>query len=137
MKTFKRVILCVLLVGLLVLGLTSCISGDIAQGTIESFVEAVESGDYDTAKTYLHPDRPVDLATYFERIESEKNVDFSSGFEIVKYTGVKSSYHDSSVDGSTYETTARVKIGDTEAELTVEIVENGSGYGIYNFELNF
>ncbi len=126
-----------MLAGLLVFGLTSCINGDTAQATIESFVEAIEGGDYDTAKTYLHPDRPADLATYFERIESEEDVDFSSGFEIVKYTGVKSSYHDSTVDGSTYETTAKVKIGDTEAELTVEIVENDSGYGIYNFELDF
>ncbi|MBR6727820.1 MAG: hypothetical protein IKM08_06475 [Clostridia bacterium] len=118
---------------------TACSDGidtDKAEADAESFLAAVSEGDYDTAATYLHPDRPVDLATYFTRIEERELVDFSDGIEIVRKSGSSYSYYESEVDGSAYEMDLDVRIGGIEAEIEIELVQNENGYGIYNFEID-
>ncbi len=137
MKLLRKIIPCVLVVTLLLLTLTACIDGDAAKGTIADFLKAIEEENYDAAKTYLHPERPSDLKTFFDNVEEQEGVDFQSGIEILRYTGVKSSAHDTTVGGATYETTLKANIGDKKATLTVELVDNDNGYGIYNFDIDF
>ncbi len=137
MNSCKKTVICLLTLVLLLGSLTSCIDGKKAKGTVEDFLSAVEAGDFETAKTYLHPERPADLSTYFGNVEATEQVDFQSGIAITKYTGVKSSHYDSSVGGSVYETTARAKLDGKSVTITVEIVENEAGYGIYNFNIDF
>lgn len=118
---------------------TACsggISGDEAKAHINSFLEAVEAEDYEQAATFLHPERPADLKAFFEQIESEADLDFSSGIEVEKYTGFSSSYYDSTVDGSRYALDMDVKVGTAEIEMEIEIVSNENGYGIYNLDVD-
>lgn len=119
--------------------LVSCggIKGDEAKAYVNDFLDAVEAEDYDAAEGMLHPERPGDLKEFFENVEKKKDVDFQSGIEIEKYTGFRSAVYDSTIDGSSYELTMRVKVGNSDKTvvLTIEIVKNDKGYGIYNIEL--
>lgn len=139
MKKYVLRIALVLLSCLMLLSAVSCSDGvdtDQAKTDVRAFLSAAGKEDYETAATYLHPDRPADLATYFARVEAEEKVDFSAGIEILKETGFSYSYYDSEVDGSAYELDLDVRIGGVTAEIEVEVVKNDNGYGIYNLEID-
>lgn len=121
------------------ISLISCGDGidtDEAKAFINDFFEAVSADDFEKANTFLHPERPADIKTFFEGVESETGIDFSSGIEIEKYSGFRYSYYDSSVGGSAYEVTIKASVGDKAIEFVVEIVKNDQGYGIYNFDID-
>ncbi len=129
----------IFLILMFVFSLSACsggISGDEAKSHINGFFEKIEAGDYEAAEEFLHPDRPADLQAFFETLEDEKDVDFSS-INIEKYTNFKSSWYDSSVDGSTYSLTMKIMISDTIIQMEIEIVKNDGGYGIYNLDIDF
>ena len=131
---FMRKIVCIFLVVVIVFSLSACsggISGDEAKSHINDFFEKVSSEDYEAAEEFLHPERPADLKEFFENFENETNVDLSS-MNIEKYTNFKSSWYDSSVDGSTYSLTMTIKASDKTFQMEIEIVKNDGGYGIYN-----
>ena len=136
-KFFKGTILFFLVLTLIfsLVGCSGGISGDDAKTHINSFLDAIEKSDYEEATTYLHPERPTDLKAFFEFIEKEEDLDFSS-IEITKYTGFSSSYYDSTVGGSTYTQSMKVDVGGKEAEMEIEIVKNDNGYGIYNLDID-
>ncbi len=115
---------------------SSGISGDEAKSHINGFFEKISSEDYEAAEEFLHPERPADLQEFFEALKNEKNVDFSS-INIEKYTGFKSSWYDSSVDGSTYSLTMKIAVSDKIIQMEIEIVKNDAGYGIYNLDVDF
>ncbi len=137
MKYCKRIISFVTAAVLLLFSLTSCIDSNLARGTLEDFVIAVESNDFEKAQSYMHPSVTDDIEVYFNSIEKERQVDFQAGFKIIKYVGFENAFFDSNVGGSLYGTTATVKIGGMDATITVNIVENDAGYGIYNFTIEF
>lgn len=121
-----------------IFSLSACsggIKGDEAKEHINGFFDAIEARDYETAATYLHPERPTDLKTFFEGLENKNNLDFSN-IEIEKYTNFSFSYYDSTVDGSTYSLTMDTLASDTKIEIKIEIVKNDNGFGIYNFKIN-
>ncbi len=129
----------IFLVLMIVFSLSACsggISGDEAKSHINGFLEKIETEDYESAEEFLHPERPADLQEFFVALENEKNVDFSS-ISIEKYTGFKSSFYDSSVDGSTYSLTMRIAASDKIIQMEIEIVKNDNGYGIYNLDIDF
>ena len=132
-------IACILLTFMILFSLSACsggISGDEAKAHINEFLEKVESEDYAAAEEFLHPERPANLQEFFEALENEKNVDFSS-INIEKYSGFKSSFYDSSVDGSTYSLTMKIAASDKIIQMEIEIVKNDNGYGIYNLDIDF
>lgn len=132
-------IACILLTFMILFSLSACsggISGDEAKAHINEFLEKVEGEDYAAAEEFLHPERPANLQEFFEALENEKNVDFSS-INIEKYTGFKSSFYDSSVDGSTYSLTMKIAASDKIIQMEIEIVKNDNGYGIYNLDIDF
>jgi hypothetical protein len=55
---------------------------------------------------------------------------------VEKYTNMRSAYYDSNVDGSFYALTAKIQAGDKTASLTVEVIRNDRGYGIFQVECN-
>ena len=112
------------------------IKGDEAKALIRDFLDAVVAEDYSQAETFLHPDRPGDLETFFLNIEEQENIDFQAGITIERYTGFSAAYYDSSVAGSTYELTMRTKVGEETVKFTIEIVKNENGYGIYNLDVD-
>lgn len=121
-------------------GLLGCngksISGDEAKAHILSFFEAVEAGDYEKAETHLHPERPISLEKFFGTIKESENLDFQSDITIEKYTGFSSSYYDSTVKGSAYTLDMKTTVGDKDVKISIEIVRNEKGFGIYNLDIN-
>ena len=134
-KIFVTFILCCICI----VSLASCsggIKGDDAKAYINDFFDAVSAEDYERAEALLHPDRPADLEEFFLNIEEKEDLDFQSGIEVERYTGMSSSYYDSTVDGSRYELVMQVSVDEKNVEFTIEIVQNENGYGIYNLNLD-
>ena len=130
---------------LIVISLTHCFSLVACNGAIkrkdakvltEEFVSAIENGDFEKAKSYLHPEKPLDLEKYFNEIEARTGVDFQKSIEIKRYTGFSSSLYDSEVDGADYELEMNVIVDGVAFELSVDIVKNDLGYGIYDIEID-
>lgn len=107
-----------------------------AQEITEAFVLAIENGDFEKAKTYLHPEKPLDLEKYFNGIEERTGVDFQNGIEIKRYTDFSSSLYESEVDGADYELEMNVIVDGVAFEFSIDIVKNDLGYGIYDFEFD-
>ena len=137
MKLKSIILLAIVLV--FSVGLLGCngkgVTGDEAKAHIHSFFEAVDAGDYEKAETYLHPERPISLEKFFGTIKESENLDFQSDITIEKYTGFSSSYYDSTVKGSTYTLDMKTTVGDEEVKISIEIVRNEKGFGIYNLNI--
>ncbi len=137
MKNVKKTILVVTAVCLLLFSLTSCIKSETAKETINGFFKAVSEENYSNAASHMHPDIKDDLKTYFEEIENKNGVDFSKGVKIERYTSVRTAYYDSKVGGALYETAFSADIDGKSAVVSVMLVDNDSGYGIYWLDISF
>ena len=136
MKKIISVVLCLSLFTVLLSSCSGGINSDEAKSHINSFLAEIETGDYQAASTYLHVDRPANLELFFEGIEKDKGIEFQQIITVKKYTGVSSSYYDSTVGGSTYSLDMVIVVGDDELKLSVEIVKNDNGFGIYNLDID-
>jgi hypothetical protein len=119
--------------------LSSCgggIKGDEAKQWVRDFLVAIEEEDYESAESYLHPERPADMEEWFLFVEEEKELDFQKGIEIQYEEFVSSAYYDSTVSGSTYELGIEARVGEKTVYILIELVKNENGFGIYNFQLN-
>lgn len=125
----------VVLITVLMVGCSGGIKGDEAKAHIRDFFDAIESEDYEQAEALLHAEYFLDLEEYLVSMEETHRLDFQAGIEIEKYTGASSSYYHSKVDGSTYTLQMDILVGEREMEAEIEIVNNDSGYGIYNLSL--
>lgn len=135
-RIIKTVPLFILIfVMLFTVGCKNAIKRDEAKAYINDFLDAVEADDYEQASSLLHPDVSIDLKAYFEKMEKDEWLDFSS-IEIVRYTGFSSTYYSSNIGGSSYTQEMDVKIGDKEIEMEIELVRNDKGYGIYSIEID-
>jgi hypothetical protein len=135
-----KVIISVILVLVLSLSLISCgdrVKKNEAKETAEAFLSAIAGGDFESAKSYLHPEKPLDLQKYFDAIEGRVGVDFQAGIELKRYTDYSSSVYESEVDGSEYDLEANIIVDGVAFEFSVEIVRNDLGYGIYSFEVDY
>ena len=134
-----RVFLCVLLVLVLSLSLISCenrVTKDEAKEQVNSLIDAAANSKFEDASSLLHPKRTFDIQALFERAETEYNVDFQGGIEIKRYTGFSSAVYSSEVDGSSYELDVDIIVSGKTLELSVEVVRNDSGFGIYDIEID-
>lgn len=137
-KLFRNVLIAVICC-FSILSFVSCDGGidkDEAKSFINDFFAAIVAEDYEKAETFLHPERPADLKEFLLGVEQTQNLDFQAGIEIDRYTNFSSAYYDSTVGGSTYELTMRTNVGENTVKITVEIVQNENGYGIYNFVID-
>lgn len=136
----KKLVICVMLATLLLF--TSCgsgISSDEAKNTLNDFVTCISQERYDDAVQLMHPSLGTTaeyLSSFITTVELGEGVDFSSGVEILGYDGFSSSLYNSQVDGARYELECNARIGLHRCEITIEIVKNDAGYGIYNFEVD-
>ena len=118
---------------------TSCSGGidtDKAKEHIISFLTEIKEGDFTEAKTYLHPNFDGDIEKFFNSVEKSFNVDFQNGITILRNTNTQISYYDSKFDGSAYELTMDIEVSGRELEITVNVVENDNGYGVYGIEID-
>jgi len=132
----KKTIALFTLIALAILlsGCAGGIQGDEAKAHINLLLEAIEVRDYEAAALLLHPERPTDLKKYFEKLENETGLDFSS-IQIERYTGFTSSLYDSRVNGSAYSLSMKGLVNGKPIHMKIEIVRNDRGYGIYNLDI--
>ena len=109
---------------------------DKAKETAEGFLSSIASGDFENAKTYLHPDRAINIEKYFNDYEAWSGVDFQKGIKVKKYTEYSYSVYDSDVNGSEYELEIRISVGGKTLEINIDVVRNDNGYGIYEIDLD-
>ena len=122
---------------LLITSLTACEGGvtrEEARGAMDALLTALDNEDYAEAAALYHPDAAMTeelLAALAEQVKTKVGIDLTEGATVEKITGISSSYYDSTVGGSRYELTAKIQAGDKTASLTVEVIRNDRGYGIF------
>ena len=137
----KKSLLCCALC-LLLTSLTACSGGvtrEEAQTAMDSLLSALDNENYAEAAALYHPDAAMTeelLAAFAEQVKTKVGIDLTEGAVVEKITGMSSSYYDSAVGGSRYALTAKIKAGDKTADLTVEVIRNDRGYGIFKVECN-
>ena len=125
---------------LLITSLTACEGGvtrEEARGAMDALLTALDNEDYAEAAALYHPDAAMTeelLAAFAEQVKTKVGIDLTEGATVEKTTGMRSAYYDSTVGGSRYELTAKIQAGDKTASLTVEVIRNDKGYGIFQVE---
>ena len=141
-KTAPRILSVLAALCLLLTSLTAC-SGSVtreeAKTAMDSLLTALGNKNYAEAAALYHPDAAMTeelLAAFAEQVKTKVGIDLTEGATVEKITGISSSYYDSTVGGSRYELTAKIQAGDKTASLTVEVIRNDRGYGIFKVECN-
>lgn len=133
----------------MVLSLTLCLSGctifqqlleeaDKAVVVAEEFCFALANDDMDNAKSFLHPNwetKKGSFEKYLLDFESKNGIDFSDGVAIKSRFDKAATAYDSNYDGSIFKIGISIFVGNKELKLYFIIVDNTSGYGIYDFGL--
>ena len=141
-KTAPRILSVLAALCLLLTSLTACSGGitrEEAKTAMDSLLTALDNENYTEAAALYHPDAAMTedlLAAFAEQVKTKVGIDLTEGAVAEKITGMSTSYYDSTVDGSRYALTARIKAGDKTADLTVEVIRNDRGYGIFRVECN-
>lgn len=139
-KTATRILSVLAALLLLITSLTACEGGvtrEEARGAMDALLTALDNEDYAGAADLYHPDAAMTeelLAAFAEQVKTKVGIDLTEGAAVEKITGMQSVYYDSNVGGSFYALTAKIKAGDKTASLTVEIIRNDRGYGIFQVE---
>ena len=138
--TVRRILSILAALLLLITSLTACSGGVTREETkaaMDSLLTALAKEDYAGAAALYHPDAAMTeemLAAFAEQVKTKVGIDLTEGATVEKITGISSSYYDSTVGGSRYELTAKIQAGDKTASLTVEVIRNDRGYGIFKVE---
>ena len=141
-KTATRVMSVFAALCLLLTSLTACSGGitrEEAKTAMDALLTALDNENYAEAAALYHPDAAMSenlLAAFAEQVKTKVGIDLTEGAVVEKITGMSASYYDSNVDGSRYALTARIQAGDKTASLTVEVIRNDKGYGIFQVECN-
>ena len=141
-KAVPRILSVLAALLLLITSLTACSGGitrEEAKTAMDSLLVALDDENYAEAAALYHPDAAMTeelLAAFAEQVKTKVGIDLTEGAVVEKITGMSSSYYDSTVDGSRYALTAKIKAGDKTADLTVEVIRNDRGYGIFQVECN-
>ena len=140
--TVRRILSILAALLLLITSLTACSGGVTREETkaaMDSLLTALAKEDYAGAAALYHPDAAMTeelLAAFAEEIRTNIGLDFTEGASVERTTNMRSAYYDSNVGGSFYALTAQIKVGDKTASLTVEVVRNDKGYGIFRVSCN-
>lgn len=141
-QTATRILSVLAALLLLITSLTACSGGVTREETktaMDSLLTALGNENYAEAAALYHPDAAMTeelLAAFAEQVKTKVGIDLTEGATVEKITGMSASYYDSNVDGSRYALTAKIKAGDKTASLTVEVIRNEKGYGIFQVECN-
>ena len=141
-KSVPRILSVLAALLLLITSLTACSGGvtrEEAKTAMDSLLVALDNENYAEAAALYHPDAAMTeelLAAFAEQVKTKVGIDLTEGATAEKITGMQSVYYDSNVGGSFYALTAKIQAGDKTASLTVEIIRNDRGYGIFKVECN-
>ena len=133
-------IISALLVIVFTLSLLGCtenkVTRDEAREQANLLVNAVSSGNFSYARELLHPSLSINIEEYFNTNEEKYGVDFQSGITVERYTNFSSALYDSDVKGSEYELDIDISVSGKTLELTIDVVRNEQGFGIYEIEID-
>lgn len=141
-QTAPRILSVLAALLLLITSLTACSGGitrEEAKTAMDSLLVALDDENYAEAAALYHPDAAMTeelLAAFSEEVKTNVGIDLAEGAVVEKITNMRSAYYDSNVDGSFYALTAKIQAGDKTASLTVEVIRNDRGYGIFKVECN-
>ena len=141
-KAVPRILSVLAALLLLLTSLTACSGGitrEEAKTAMDSLLVALDNENYAEAAALYHPDAVMTeelLAAFSEEVKTNVGIDLAEGAVVEKITNMRSAYYDSNVDGSFYALTAKIQAGDKTADLTVEVIRNDRGYGIFKVECN-
>ena len=141
-KVVFRTLSLVMIVMLILTSLCACSGGVTREETrsaMDALLTALGNENYAEAVDLYHPDAAMTedlLVAFTEEIQNEVGIDLTEGATVERTTNMRSAYYDSTVDGSLYALTAGIKAGDKTATLTVEVIRNDRGYGIYKVACN-
>ena len=141
-QTAPRILSVLAALLLLITALTACSGGitrEEAKTAMDSLLTALGNENYAEAAALYHPDAAMSedlLAAFSEEVKTNVGIDLAEGAVVEKITNMRSAYYDSNVDGSFYALTAKIQAGDKPADLTVEVIRNDRGYGIFKVECN-
>ena len=132
----KRALL-ILLALVFVFSLASCgdITDDEAKDKADKLIKCVEENRFEDASKLLHPERPLDIKAIFERAEALYGVDFQSGVRVSRYD-LSGPEKEKEVDGSEYEVDLDVVVSGRALEISVNVVKNEKGFGIYSIDID-
>ena len=122
----------ILLLAVMVLSLAGCQGGvDTKQANAEvaAFFDAAIAGDYEAAKAYLHPSNADILLFSFEYYNFPKSA------TVTDAANFSWSWYDGSVGGSQYTRDYTLTAGDAAWAVSVQVVQNEAGYGIYSLDI--
>lgn len=144
-RKFLKILVETLTLFIIIFPMSSCAafgiidaSSNVVEEYTEDFFDAIEDGDYNEAKTLLHPNSypsASSLESYINQQENTYDVDFSNGVEIELQTNILVNVYTTEYNAKTYEANYNVLIGNKKISLYIFIVENDVGEGIYNFTL--
>lgn len=141
-QTAARILSVLAALLLLLTSLTACEGGvtrEEARGAMDALLVALGNEDYAEAAALYHPDAAMTeelLSAFAEQVKTKVGIDLTEGAAVEKTTGMRSAYYDSNVGGSLYALTVEIRAGDKTASLTVEVIRNDKGCGIFRVECN-
>ena len=141
-KAVPRILSVLAALLLLLTSLTACSGGvtrEEAKTAMDSLLVALDNENYAEAAALYHPDAAMTeelLSAFAEQVKTKVGIDLTEGASVERTTNMRSAYYDSNVGGSFYALTAEIKAGDKTASLTVEVIRNDRGYGIFKVECN-
>ena len=122
----------ILLLAVMVLSLAGCQGGvdaEQANAEVAAFFDAAIAGDYEAAKAYLHPSN-ADILLY-----SFRSYNIPKDATVTDATNFSWSWYDGSVGGSQYTKEYTLTAGDATWNVSVQVVQNEAGYGIYSLNI--
>ena len=125
-------ILCLFFAVALALSLAGCQGGvnrEQADAEIAAFFDKVAAEEFEGATAYLHPANATDLQALFS--QSGIPADFAVA-DVINFSW---SWYSSDVDGSQYTREYRVTADEQSWIVSVQIVQNTAGYGIYDLTI--
>lgn len=136
MKKVFCIVLLLLLMTSLLAGCQGGVDREKAHADVAAFFEKIADGDYAAAEAYLHPANALDLEKYFDTLENEiEGLDFQAGLAVKNGSNFSWSYYDSKVSGSQYTSDYVLTVGEISLDVSVQIVQNDDGYGIYSLTI--
>ena len=126
----------------LIFALVAC-SGGISLETghelTAQFCAAISEGDYETAATLFHPAVGTDaqkLEEFHSALSERVGAAQSVAITIERYNSFENMMYTSDVGGARLTLGGEALVGTEDADLSVVIVDNEQGYGIYSIHFD-
>jgi len=105
------------------------------KGIITRFLDALAADDYKKLSEFLYSDPNNDFKDYCENTQTNQGIDFSEGYELIRYTEEYYMDSEGDVEGTLYIYEAKVNFGEEKCYVALQILDDGKKAGIVSFEV--